>query len=768
MFDVADTLQKLTIEEKAALCSGANFWHTVAIPRLGIGSIMVADGPHGLRVQLNAADHSGANTSLPATCFPAGVALGSSWDSDLVRAVGQALAEEASAQGISVILGPGVNIKRSPLCGRNFEYYAEDPVLAGVLATAYVQGVQSQGVGTSLKHFAVNNQETDRMRVSADVDERALREIYLPAFEQCVRQARPWTVMCAYNKVNGTYASESYWLLTQVLRKEWGFTGLVVSDWGAVRDRVASLSAGLDLEMPPDLERSPHALVAAVEAGRLAEAVLDEAASRVLDLVARSPRPAAQPTFDGFDVEAHHALARRAAAESAVLLKNSAAALPLCPSPGATFAVIGEFARTPRYQGLGSSRVKPTRLETFLDEFTARVGHEVAVRFAPGFALANDQPDNGLAEHAAHIAVGADCIILLLGLPSSAESEGFDRDGIDLPASQIALLRRLRGAAVPIVVLLSNGGVVDIASWHDDADAILECWLGGQAGASAAAQLLLGEAEPGGRLAETIPMRLADSPAFLNFPGEQGHVRYGEGIFVGYRYYDARSMDVAYPFGFGLSYTSFRYDDLTVNVCESGPASDLAVTVSCRVTNSGTRRGCEIVQLYVGQIAPEVARPPRELRAFAKLDLEPGASKVVEFGLGSRDFSYWSAATAGWVAPPGSYQVAVGSSSRHIHASATVKLRGASFGYRRLDDMATLDEWLADPRGRAALLRAVGTDACGQPNGIAGDAGRIRVVGNFPLRTLTVFPGTGLSHDVVDAMCSEVAEEGLGGQTGAR
>jgi beta-glucosidase len=763
MFDVAETLSQLTVEEKAALCSGADFWHTVPVPRLGVDSIMVADGPHGLRVQPDVNDHSSMNSSLPATCFPTAAALGSSWDPDLIRSVGTALGEEALAQGISVVLGPGVNIKRSPLCGRNFEYYSEDPVLAGELATAFVQSVQSQGVGTSLKHFAANNQETDRMRVSSDVDERALREIYFPAFERCVREAQPWTVMCAYNRLNGTYASENYWLLTQVLRQEWGFRGLVVSDWGAVWDRVAALSAGLDLEMPPDLQRSPAAVVAAVESGHLDKAVLDQAVSRVLELVARSPQAGSAPVIQDFDVEAHHKLARRAAADSAVLLKNAAATLPLALSPGATVAIIGEFARTPRYQGAGSSKVQPTRLENFLEEFSARVGTEVQVRFAPGFALDGDALADGLAEEAIAAAEGAEVVILLLGLPASAESEGFDRDHIELPASQLALLRRLREAGrlteagVPIVALLANGGVVDLASWRDDADAILECWLGGQAGASGAAQVILGEVDPAGRLAETIPLRLADSPAYLSFPGEEGHVRYGEGIFVGYRHYDARAIEVAYPFGFGLSYTSFSYDDLTVSISGPDSAGDFMVHASCRVTNTGARAGREVVQLYAGQLDPAVARPQRELKAFRKVALEPGESAVVDFDLGSRDFAYWSVAAGDWVTPPGHYQIAVGSSSRDLPCRSTVEWPGTGAGGRPLDDLATLEEWLADPHGREVLVEAVGVDAAGHPRGIVGNAELIRVVGNFPLRKMAIFPWTGLSHEVIDTVCAKVA-----------
>ncbi len=756
MPDTTEILSSLTVREKAALCSGADFWHTVAVPRLGIDSIMVADGPHGLRVQLNAADHSGSHTRVPATCFPTAAALASSWDPDLIRRVGAALAEEALAQGIAVILGPGVNIKRSLLCGRNFEYFSEDPLLAGTAATAFVTGAQSRGVGTCLKHFAVNNQETDRLRVSAEVHERALREIYLAAFEQCVTQAGPWTIMCAYNRVNGTPASEHHWLLTSVLRDEWGFTGLVVSDWGAVRDRVAALTAGLDLEMPPDLERSPAAVAAAVESGHLDEAILDRAAGRVLELAGRAPDPRYRPPFD---LDAHHDLAREAAAEGAVLLKNTACTLPLALAPGTAIAVIGEFARTPRYQGAGSSRVNPTRVENFLDEFTARAGDQVTVRFAPGFPLTRDEADNDAADLALRVAGQADHVIVLLGLPDDAESEGFDRDHIDLPRNQITLLRRLHATGQPVIVVLSNGGVVDIASWDANADAILECWLGGQAGASAAAQVLLGETDPAGRLAETIPRRLADSPAFLNFPGQDGEVHYGEGIFVGYRYYDARSIEVAYPFGFGLSYTTFGYDELKVSMSGSAAAGDLEVCASCQVTNTGTRRGREVVQLYVGQLAPAIARPPRELRAFAKIDLEPGGREVVRLRLGSRDFAHWSTTSSTWIVPAGRYQLDLGSSSRDIQASTIIELDGTGAARPPLTDAATLAEWLQDPRGRAALARAAGSSSDGRSDEIIADANRFRVAGNFPLRALAVFPGSGLTHDVIDAACADLSDQ---------
>ena len=543
-----------------------------------------------------------------------------------------------------------------------------------------------------------------------------------------------------------------------MLRDEWGFGGLVVSDWGAVHDRVAALAAGLDLEMPPDLERSPAAVVAAVESGRLDEAVLDLAAGRVLELAGRAAAPGGR---EPCDFEAHHDLARLAAAEGAVLLKNSSV-LPLAPAAGATVAVIGEFARKPRYQGAGSSRVNPTRVENFLDEFTARVGDQVTVRFAPGFQLTGDEVDEAAEEQAMSVAASADYVILLLGLPGRAESEGFDRDHIDLPPNQVALLRRLRTAGPPVIVVLSNGGVVEVASWDADADAILECWLGGQAGASAAASLLLGQAEPAGRLAETIPWRLADSPAFLNFPGENGEVHYGEGIFVGYRYYDARSIDVAYPFGFGLSYTTFGYGELAVESSGSVDAGDLEVRLGCRVTNTGQRSGSEVVQLYVGQPGSVIERPVRELRGFAKVDLAPGAAEMVGFTLGRRDFAYWSTARSGWTVPPGRYELAVGSSSRDLKLTAIIEIEGTTGARGPLTGMSTLEEWLADPDGASALMRAVGSGRDGRPNGVLADTSRMRVSGHIPLETLANFPGTGITHELVDAVCAE-----LGASTGS-
>nr|MBA3527845.1 glycoside hydrolase family 3 protein [Propionibacteriaceae bacterium] len=500
-FDVEALVAELTLEEKASLCLGSTFWHTAPVERLGIPRIMVADGPHGLRAQMNEADHVGLSGSVPAICFPTASGLGSSWNVELFRAVGEALGRETKKWGVSVLLGPGVNMKRSPLCGRNFEYVSEDPWLAGELATAMVHGVQSQGVGTSLKHYAANNQEEDRLRVSAEVDERTLREIYLPAFERVVKNAQPWTVMCAYNRVNGTYASEHHWLLTEVLREEWGFDGVVVSDWGAVHDRVASLQGGLDLEMPPKLGVSDAAIVEAVNEGELELTVLDGAVRRMLRLVdAVQPALAEGATFD---VDEHHGLARRAAHESAVLLKNDGSVLPLQAGQGSSVAVIGEFAQTPRYQGAGSSQVNPTRLDVPLDELKAGMGVGVEVRFASGFGIGTTDGDAHKLAEAVEAARGADHVLLFLGLPAAAESEGFDRTDMDLPANQINLVHALAEVHDRIIVVLANGSSVTLTGWQDKVAAILECWLSGQAAGGAVADLLFGVANPSGKLAET-------------------------------------------------------------------------------------------------------------------------------------------------------------------------------------------------------------------------------------------------------------------------
>ncbi len=707
--DIPRLVSELTLEEKASLCSGSDFWHTQAVERLGIPAIMVADGPHGLRKQAEEMDHLGVARSVPATCFPSAAGLGSTWDPDLMARVGEALGRETRANGVSVLLGPGVNMKRSPLCGRNFEYFSEDPLLAGVLATALVRGIQSQGVGASLKHFAANNQETDRLRVDAQVDERTLREIYLPAFERVVKGAKPWTVMCAYNKVNGTHASEHHWLLTEVLRDEWGFEGLVVSDWGAVDDRVAGVAAGLDLEMPSSHGLNDARIVAAVRAGELDEADVDAAATRVLTLVARALAAQAEPAT--FDAAAHHALAREVATRTAVLLKNDGA-LPL-PTDAAGTVVIGEMARTPRYQGAGSSQVNPTRLESALDALRERAPE---VEFAPGYVLAEaagqpgqDRTDEELRAEAVDLARGRTAV-LFLGLPAIDESEGYDREHMDLPASHVALLRAVRAVAAKVVVVLSNGSAVTVADWEPDADAVLELWLGGQAGGAAAAQLLLGEVDPSGRLAESVPVRLSDVPAQLNFPGERGAVRYGEGLFIGYRGLDAVGAEVSHPFGYGLTYTTFAYADLSVDAAEVTDETgddDVVVRVTARVTNAGDRTGVAVPQLYVGRPDSAFARAPRELRGFERIELTPGESRVVEFGLTRRDLSHWDVGVHGWVVEPGAAEIAVGENSRDLPLHTVVDVV-APVVHLPLHDHSTVGEWLEHPVGGPLLRDALG------------------------------------------------------------
>jgi len=743
--DSINRLSELTLEEKASLCLGSDFWHTAPVERLGIPQIMVSDGPHGLRAQLEEADHVGIGGSAPATCFPTASALGSSWNPDLFRTVGEALGMESRKLGVSVVLGPGINMKRSPLCGRNFEYLSEDPWLAGELAIAMVQGTQSQGIGTSLKHYAANNQEDDRLRVSAEVDERTLREIYLPAFEGVVKLAQPWTVMCAYNRLNGTYCSEHHWLLTEMLREEWGFEGLVVSDWGAVHDRVAALRGGLDLEMPPNLGVSDAAIVAAVRDGSLEESILDESVSRVLHLVDRS-QPAL-PDGAAFDPEDHHALARRAAHESAVLLKNDGNVLPLQPEAGSTVAVIGEFARTPRYQGAGSSQVNPTRLDVALEEFQSALAGQAEVRFAAGFGVGTTDGDDQLLQEAVEAARGADHVIVFLGLPGEDESEGFDRTHIDLPTNQVALVHALAEVHDRLIVVLANGGVVRVSTWEDEVAAILECWLSGQAAGGAAVDLLLGVANPSGKLAETIPVRLQDNSSYLDFPGEEGIVRYGEGIFIGYRAYDKLVQHVSYPFGFGLSYTTFRIDDVSVSIAGSVAGGDLAATVTASVTNTGQRAGAEVVQVYVGDVEAWVARPLRELKGFAKVYLEPGETRHVSCQLGERAFAFWSQRYRQWVVESGEFTIAVGTSSRDLVATEAITIDAPRLSLPLGGD-STLHEWLEDERGRELIRK--------RDMRLLQDPELIKVIGTMPMHTLAAFQGMALSHDELEELIAEL------------
>jgi len=742
--DIDALLSELTMEEKASLTSGSSFWYTAPVERLGIPAIMVSDGPHGLRAQPGAGDHVGLGGSLPATCFPTASAIASAWNPDLLRRIGEALAQEARACNLSVILGPGINMKRSPLCGRNFEYFSEDPHLAGELGVGIVDGIQSRGVGTSVKHYAANNQETDRLRVDAQVDERTLREIYLPAFERIVTACQPWTIMCSYNKVNGLSASENPWLLTRVLREEFGFAGLVVSDWGAVYHRVPALEAGLDLEMPPNLPRSPGQIVAAVRAGEVAGEVLDARARTVLELVNRGMD--VLELDEEFDADAHHALARAAAAESVVLLKNDGPILPLAPT--ARIAVIGEFARTPRFQGAGSSQVNPTRVENALDELAATFG---GVSFAAGYGIGDTSADDELRAEAVDAAAAAETVVMLIGLPGADESEGFDRTHMRLPANQIATLHAVAAANPNVVVVLVNGSTVELGEVTPHARALVEAWLGGQAAGGAIADVLAGKVNPSGRLAETVPHRLEDNSSFLNFPGDSRVVRYGEGLFVGYRGYDATRTDVAFPFGFGLSYTTFALSDLNLATSGSVAEGNLAAEVTVTVTNTGPIAGAEVVQVYVRDAEASVARPVRELKGFAKVNLEPGEARPVTITLDQRAFSFWSELLGTWVVEAGEFAVEVGHHSRDLPLARSVTIDAPSIAPPLTAD-STLHEWMADPTGLALIREAV---AAGQPDPTR-DAELVSVIGTMPMSTLAAFQGMSVDHDTLDKLVERV------------
>lgn len=719
----------LTPEEQATLSTGKNFWSTSGIERAGINAMILTDGPHGLRLQAGSADHLGLADSVPATCFPPAVTLGSSFDVELAGRIGSAIGNEARAHGVGVVLGPGINIKRSPLCGRNFEYFSEDPLVSGALGAALVNGLQSQEVGGSIKHFAVNNQEHDRMRVSAEVAARPLREIYLRGFERVVRTASPWTVMCSYNKINGVPAAENSWLLNDVLRTEWGFDGVVVSDWGAVDDRVRSLNGGLDLEMPGNAGHSVPRVLEALESGELSAETLATITARVANLAAKT-NPV--PSTDPVDFDAHHELAREAAGRGVVLLKNEKSLLPL--TAGMRIGVIGEFAQTPRYQGAGSSLVNPTKTENLLDELRAIHGAEL-VDYAPGYGLGvKAEPSAELTAEALRVAAAADTVVLMLGLPASAESEGFDRTHISLPQAQLTLLEELRAIAPNLIVVLVGGSVVELP-FADDVSTIVAAWLGGQASGGGLADVLTGQVNPSGRLAETIPHRLADTPAALDFPGEHGFVTYGEGIYVGYRWYDAREMSVRYPFGHGLSYTDFEYSNLRL----TQDGENLRATLT--VKNIGDVDGRDVIQLYLGKSDSTVSRPPLSLGGFAIAELAAGEQAEVEVLVESSEIAYWDVRVDRWVIESGAYEVSVGSSSRDIRLSESISLAGNAPHIPITTD-STLSEVLSNPIAAEALkdaLEAFLPDPSEATDGTDEDSMSV-LTASFPIGRLPNFP----------------------------
>ncbi len=661
MKDLESLIAQMTLEEKASLCSGLNFWYLKGIKRLGIPSIMITDGPHGLRKQAGDADHIGLSESVPATCFPTTSALAATWNRDLLRQVGAALGEECRQEKVGVILGPGVNIKRSPLCGRNFEYFSEDPYLTGEMARELISGVQSQGIGTSLKHYAVNNQEYRRMTIDTIVDERALREIYLYGFEIAVREAQPWTVMCSYNKINGTYACENRYLMTEILKDQWGHNGLVVTDWGAMNERVEALVAGVELEMPGTNNGNDSLIAEAVRSGRLDQHILDSAVKRILHLIFKASEALADDY--SYDSLTHHTLARRVAGEGAVLLKNDGQLLPL--QAGARIALIGRFAKYPRYQGAGSSLVNPTRLDNLYAELVKLIGDE-NLAYAPGYTETGEGADEALIKEALELADKADLVVICAGLTDLYEVEGVDRRHLKIPAGHEALIRRLAAAHKRVVIVLSNGSPVEMP-WVNEVPAILEGYLGGQAGAGAIADILCGKVNPSGKLAETFPLKLEDCPA-RPFPGGPATVEYRESIYVGYRYYDTAGQDVLFPFGHGLSYTTFSYRDLKLQLDGEG------VTAAFRVKNSGAVKGKEAAQIYVRDLQSTTFRPEKELKGFTKIELEPGEESEVNIKLDRRAFAFYDSGSMEWIVETGDFEIMVGSSSRDIRLKAAIHL----------------------------------------------------------------------------------------------
>ena len=701
---IRELVSQMTLEEKAGLCSGADFWHTKAVERLGIPAVMVSDGPHGLRKQDEAGDHLGINDSIKAVCFPAGCALASSFDRDLAEKMGETIGQECQAEDVSTILGPAVNIKRSPLCGRNFEYYSEDPYAASEMSAAFIRGVQSRNVGTSVKHFLANNQEKRRMTNSSDVDERTLREIYMAPFEGAVKNGKPWTVMNSYNRINGTFVGESKEYLTELLREEWGFDGYVMSDWGAVNDRVEALKAGMDLEMPSSNGVNDALIVKAVQEGSLDEAAVDQACERILNIVFRYMENRDENAV--FDREKDHGTAASVEEECIVLLKNECgeSGKPVLPlDRDRKIAFIGKYAQAPRYQGGGSSHINSWKVESALEA----VKDFADVAYAKGFDDAQDQADEALEAEAVQAAEDADAAVIFAGLPDSFESEGYDRTHLNLPECQNRLISKICDVQKNVVVVLHNGSPV-VMPWKDRVSAIVEAYLGGQAVGKAEVRVLFGEVNPSGRLSETFPNRLEDTPCYLTYGKGRDHAEYREGVFVGYRYYTTRDMDVQYPFGYGLSYTTFGYSDLATD--KSGLTDADTLSVSVDVKNTGDRSGKEVVQLYVAPVNSEVPRPLRELKGFEKVSLEPGEKKTVAFTLDDRAFAVWNADLHCWDVPDGAYKIQICRNAREVILETEVQVKNTKRPRQKYTANTCMGELFADPKAQQILGQMMGNN----------------------------------------------------------
>ena len=750
---IREIISQMTLEEKASLCSGGDFWHTKAVERLGVPAMMVSDGPHGLRKQKDEGDHLGVNDSIVAVCYPTGCASASSFNRELLMEMGRAIGEACQAEGVGVILGPAVNIKRSPLCGRNFEYYSEDPYVAGEMAASYIKGVQSKNVGTSIKHFMANSQETRRMSSDSRIDERTMREIYMPAFEKAVKESKPWTVMCSYNRINGTYAAENKKLLTDVLRDEWGFDGFVVSDWGAVNDRVAGVKAGLDLEMPPSCGVNDKLIEKAVKDGKLDEAVLDLTVERILQIVYRFMENRDKEAV--FDKEKQHEFSRKVAEESLVLLKNDGI-LPLKKEQKIAF--IGQYAKKPRYQGGGSSHINSYKVTGALE----LVKDMPNVLFAEGYNDQEDKVDEKMVEEAVKAAKEAEVAVVFAGLPDAFESEGYDRTHMQMPKSQNHLIEEIVKVQPNVVVVLHNGSPVEMP-WISKVKGVLEAYLGGEAVGEAEYRILFGEVNPSGRLSETFPLKLEDNPSYLYYIGEEDVVEYREGVFVGYRYYDKKKMDVLFPFGYGLSYTDFAYSNLKLD--KKAMKDTEVLTVSVDVTNTGTMAGKEVVQLYVADEESTVIRPVKELQGFEKVELAPGETKTVSMKLHARAFAYYNVQLGDFHVESGSFKIMIGRSCTDIKLEDTVMVESTKVIQKKYHLNTTFGDISKDERAASFLeplyaactmLESCDTNSEESGLGSSSKAMQEAMMQYMPLRAMVSFQNGTIDFDELQKVIDKI------------
>lgn len=743
---------ELTLEEKCTLLSGSSFYESQDVPRAGIEKMTFYDGPHGLRKQSEEVDHLGLNVSVPATCFPPACALGASWNEELIYEMGQALGIECRAEDAAVLLGPGANIKRSPLCGRNFEYYSEDPFLSSKLAKQHIAGIQSKGVGACIKHFVANNQETKRLTINVKVDERTLREIYLASFEEAIKEGKPWAVMCAYNQLNGHFGSEHKYILNDILRDEWNYEGLVVTDWGATNERVDGLVAGQDLEMPSSGDVNDNKVLEAVKSGALEEAYVDRSVNRLLNLLEK--HRATEPV-EPFDKEKHHRLAKKIATECIVLLKNENQILPI--QKNETVAVIGEFAVNSRYQGGGSSHINPTFTSCIWD-FMKNIGGE-QVQYAKGFSQAAEELDEDLVAEALELAKKSDKVIVCGGLPEVYETEGLDRTHLNLPRAQILLIEKIVQVNPKVVVVLNNGAPVTMP-FVNQVSAVVEAYLLGQAGGEAIAEVLYGITNPSGKLAETFPMALEDNPSFLNFPGEGYQVEYKEGVFVGYRYYDTCKRKPLFCFGHGMSYTNFKYENIRVDKTEFTDKDSVVVTAE--ITNTGEVEGKETVELYVHDCQTKVRRPEKELKGFVKVNLKPKETKKVSFTLSKRSFSYYDVEQKDFMVQTGTFEILLGASCEDIRLQKEVKVASTAAIRKTFYRNSTFGEIYHYKPTNEIAKRMM--DYFKRESGIDFDLGdraedfAFRVICDFPLKALVTFTKGRYSEQELTKLIEELNE----------